>query len=175
MLENIQAHSFMVARAAMVIAKELQSAGNRLSVRKVMAGALLHDIGKTLSLRDGRDHCVIGMEICLQHRMGELAPIVAEHVVLRTDDPSGACSEKEIVYYADKRVKHDEIVSLQERLADILDRYGRDKADLCSAIRRNFSRCEALQAKLFRSLPFGPDELARMVRRGDDPFTFHPA
>jgi hypothetical protein len=34
-------------------------------------------------------------------------------------------TEEEIVNYADKRVQHDRIVSLEERFSDLMDRYGK--------------------------------------------------
>ena len=35
-----------------------------------------------------------------------------------------SAEEREIVFYADKRVMHDRIVSLDERVADLVRRYG---------------------------------------------------
>mgnify|MGYP001592569718 CR=1 FL=1 len=35
--------------------------------------------------------------------------------------------EEKLLYYADKRVKHDQVVSLKNRLADLRKRYNRDK------------------------------------------------
>jgi len=37
---------------------------------------------------------------------------------------SARLSEREIVYYADKRVLHDGIVTVEERVLDLLQRYG---------------------------------------------------
>jgi hypothetical protein len=36
----------------------------------------------------------------------------------------GPLEEREIVHYADKRVMHDRIVSLEERMEDLVVRYG---------------------------------------------------
>jgi hypothetical protein len=47
------------------------------------------------------------------------------------------------IIYADKRVKHDRIVSLRERRADILDRYG-TTADRCRRIGRSFRQVEEI-------------------------------
>ena len=54
----------------------------------------------------------------------EIAPIVGEHVRLKNYHLNGAFSEKEVVYYADKRVKHDRVVTLKERQDYIIERYG---------------------------------------------------
>ena len=123
MLQNIKAHSLVVARVAHLIARSLDDAGCMISIEKVTAGALMHDIGKTSSLESGRDHSEIGRQICLENSLDEIADIVGEHVRLKAYDLNDGFSEKEIVFYSDKRVNHDRIVSLEERLAYILERY----------------------------------------------------
>ena len=51
--------------------------------------------------------------------MDEIADIVGEHVTLKSYDPVGFITEQEIVYYADKRVNHAAVVSLEERLGEV--------------------------------------------------------
>ena len=168
MLDNIKSHSVVVARVAHLIAKGLMDAGIDISVEKVMAGALLHDIGKTPSLRSGGDHCEIGRQICLQNHLDEIADIVGEHVTLKDYSISGTYSEKGIVYYADKRVNHDSIVSLQERLAYIILRYGRNQEGLCRQIRKNFEFCKLVEKRLFSKLDFSPEALPELLENTSD-------
>lgn len=163
MLDNIRAHSVVVAKAARLIAQGLREAEIDISIQITTAGALLHDIGKTASLQSGQDHSVIGKRICLNNHLDEIAPIVREHVRLKDHALNGGYSEKEIVFYADKRVNHDRVVSLDERLAYILDRYSRGQEQLSRAIRKNFLLCRQVEEKLFRKLSFGPEALAPMV------------
>lgn len=66
-----------------------------------------------------------------------------------------------IVYYADKRVRHNVVVNLDERLEYILDHYGKGTPDRRELIRKNFNKCLALEQHLFHWLPFGPKELGR--------------
>lgn len=167
MLANIRAHSVVVAKVACIIAQGLRETDIDISVETVTAGALLHDIGKTASLQSGQDHSKIGRQICLENHLDEIAPIVAEHVRLKDYRLNGNYSEKEIVFYADKRVNHDQIVSLDERLAYILERYGRGREGLSRAIRENFSLCRQIQEKLFGKLAFSPEALSRMVADGE--------
>ena len=124
MLPNIKDHSIIVARVAEIITNGLIAAGHKLSMDRVIAGALLHDIGKTACLDNNDDHAAKGVKICLAHNLDPIADIVGEHVILRNYSPGNNFTEKEIVYYADKRVNHDQVVSLEERLTYILDRYG---------------------------------------------------
>jgi uncharacterized protein len=164
MLENIRAHSIVVARIACLIAAGLRDSGLAISVEKTTAGALLHDIGKTASFSSGRDHSEIGSQICMESHADEIAEIVAEHVTLKSYNPNGRFSEKEIVYYADKRVNHDTIVSLEQRLAYILDRYGRNQDVIALRIRVNFETCKEVEAKLLGRLNIRPDALADLVK-----------
>jgi len=162
MLGNIRDHSMLVARVAALLVDNIRQAGAVLSRERAVAGALLHDIGKTACLNTEEDHAARGREVCLAHGMVEIAEIVAQHVILR-DTGREAFTEEEIVYYADKRVNHDQVVSLAERLVYILDRYGRQDARRHQAIRANFERCKALENRIFAGLPFGPVEVAARI------------
>ena len=172
MLKNIRAHSVMVAKVASVIVKGLKGAGLDISVKKAIAGALLHDIGKTSSLNSGEDHAEIGRQICLQNNFEEIADIVGEHIRLANYSLNSRYSEKEIVFYADKRVNHDKIVSLKERLDYLIERYGGNQEGLEDAIRMNFDLCKAVEKKLFTRLDFGPESLASLAANEDIESTF---
>ncbi|MBW1980803.1 MAG: HDIG domain-containing protein [Deltaproteobacteria bacterium] len=163
MLDNIREHSIVVAKIAHLIAETLSTAGARVSVEATLAAALLHDIGKTLCLRNGGDHAALGRVICLRHKFDEIADIIGEHVILQTFDPQDGISEKEIVYYADKRVNHSSVVSLDERLRYILERYGRDNPLRRQWIISNFATCRAVERKLFAHLHFTPSEVGRLI------------
>jgi uncharacterized protein len=163
MLENIRAHSMVVEKVASLLARGLRRAGQTVVLEKVSAGALLHDIAKTECLRTKEDHAKKGKEICLDHRFYEIADLVGEHIVLADFDFRDPVREKEIVYYADKRVNHDAVVSLDERLAYLLGHYGRNEKALCERIRKNFRVCKALERKLFSLLSFHPEDIALLI------------
>ena len=168
MLENIKAHSVVVARVTCLIAQALRETDVDISVEMATAAALMHDIGKTASIKSGQDHSEIGQQICLKNHLDEIAPIVAEHVRLRNYTLNGDFSEKEIVYYADKRVKHDRIVNLDERLAYIIGRYGKNRKDITRAIERNFSFCEQVEERLFEKLKFSPESVSYMAENQNE-------
>ncbi len=173
MLDNIRHHSLVVARVADQLVRDLETAGPPRGApdrRLVIAGALLHDIAKTPCLDASCEHAQVGAEICREHGFPEVAGIVAEHVILRDHDPDryagGRFTAGEIVYYADKRVRHTEVVSLEERLAYILDHYGRNDPRLHRLIRKNFQKCVELERHLFHTLGMTPRQLAdRMTGR----------
>jgi putative nucleotidyltransferase with HDIG domain len=171
MLENIQAHSFVVARVAESLLEGLgragKSTGPPLDKEEVIAGALLHDIAKTLCLNTDCRHAEIGRQICLDLGYPELSEIVAEHVVLKnfTADlyAQGIFGTKEIVFYADKRVCHDQVVSLAGRLEYILERYGDNNPAKKKLIHQNFQQTLEFEKYLFSFLDFLPDEITKYM------------
>jgi uncharacterized protein len=163
MLDNIKAHSIVVEKVAALLAENLVGAGEKLRLDVVTAGALMHDIAKTLCLGSSEDHAKKGKEICLENQLDEIADIVAEHIILAGYDPNRPVSEKELVYYADKRVTHDRIVSLEERVEYLVTRYGRNQEWIHQRIRDNFRQCKEVEKKIFSKLSFSPDALDRMI------------
>lgn len=153
----------MVARVAGFIAKEMQGVGKDISMDVTIAAALLHDIAKTPSLNSKEDHAQKGRELCLRHQFHEIADIVGEHVVLVSGVPQSCCTEKEIVYYADKRVLHDKVVSLDERLGYIIERYGANDGHLCRLIKDNFMNCRVIEEKIFDLLAYQADDISALV------------
>ena len=123
MLSNIREHSDRVMRVALAICDNL-SAGTAIDRELVMAGALLHDIRKTRSLQTRESHDITGGELLRGLGYRRVAFIVEQHVIFRNFDPAGPLREDEIVYYADKRVMHHHIVSVDERIEDLVVRYG---------------------------------------------------
>ncbi|MBN1907283.1 MAG: HDIG domain-containing protein [Deltaproteobacteria bacterium] len=163
MLDNIRAHSFKVEKVASLIAKGLTGAGIDISFAKVSAGALLHDIAKTMCLDSDVDHAVKGKEICIKNGFSEIADIVGEHIYLADYQPCNSVTEQEIIYYSDKRVNHDMIVPLEKRLEYILERYARNKEALVKRIEDNFRICREVEKKIFRYLSFTPEDIMQMV------------
>lgn len=166
MLVNIRHHSLVVARLAARIHAGLCSTAPdhpQCDGNLVITGALLHDIAKTPCLRNNGDHAKIGADICRQEGFPEIAAIVEEHVILGQYEPeryqNGFFNAREIVYYADKRVRHHLVVDLTERLEYILEHYGRGNPVRQALIRDNFAKCLTLENHLFHWLPFAPEDL----------------
>jgi putative nucleotidyltransferase with HDIG domain len=177
MLDNIRAHSLTVAKVArsllMGITETRESGRNVPDTDLVLAGALLHDIAKTPCLDNKCDHARIGRDICLEHGYPAIGEIVREHVVLKDFSidryAQGIFLAKEIVYYADKRVRHDSIVSLHERMAYIIERYGNQDNFRHQQIEENFQRCQILEHHLFSLINFTASELADKVATDKTP------
>ena len=171
MLDNIRAHSSVVARVAESLVDGLQRAGKSSAPlpdrEEAVVGALLHDIAKTLCIKTGCRHAEIGREICLELGYPEMGEIVAEHVVLKNFRADlyamGIFGAKEIVFYADKRVCHDQVVSLDDRLEYILGRYGDHNPAKEYLIRQNFKQTIDFETYLFGYLDFKPEEISSYI------------
>jgi putative nucleotidyltransferase with HDIG domain len=170
MLPNIRRHSLLVARIAELISGclyEKLPPGQAPEQNLCVSGALLHDIAKTPCLKEGCDHAATGAEICRRHGFPEIAEIVAGHIILHDFSPEkykqGLFQAKDIVYYADKRVRHDAVVSLAERREYILENYGGNDERVQEGIRNNFRKCGQLEDALFSFLDFSPDQLWQQV------------
>jgi putative nucleotidyltransferase with HDIG domain len=163
MLENIKAHSIMVEKVANVIAREVIKNGVDISMDLITAGALMHDIAKTPCLNTRSNHALIGSEICISNHFEEIADIVREHVIIEGFNPESVVNETEIIYYADKRINHDRLVSLEERLDYLLIRYAKGNKRIEGLIEENFIQCRKVEKKIFSHLSFGPEDLADMI------------
>lgn len=125
MLPNIIDHSIQVKNVSVIIYENLEGK-NSLNLELIIASALLHDIAKTSSIKNKElRHDLEGGEILRNLGYAEIAEIVESHVIFPGFDPDGPVTEKEIIYYADKRVMHDKIVSIDSRIEDLVKRYGK--------------------------------------------------
>ena len=121
---NVIAHSETVCRVAVRIADILQNRGIIVDRPIIIAGALLHDIEKTSI----NDHIIVGYELVKSLGFPEVALLVKKHGLAHVDNDEFVPKtwEEKIVFYADKRVKNDRLVSVDERFEYIRQRYNRD-------------------------------------------------
>jgi len=158
MLDNIRAHSDKVRLVALTLADWLAEAGIPLRRRAVEVGALLHDIAKTACLGTERRHDREGQEILNGLGYPQLGRLVARHVFL---PPGHPIDEIMVVNYADKRVKHDQIVNLDERYRYILKRYGHGDPQRIARIANGLRQAQKVEQTLFAPLAPGrtPDDI----------------
>ena len=123
MLPNIVEHSIQVMHVSLAITDNLKS-GVFVNRDMVVAAALLHDITKTRSLVTKERHDTSGGDLLRELGFPLIAEIVEQHVIIQNINLEGRLEEREIVYYAGKRVLHDTIVTINERLLDLMERYG---------------------------------------------------
>ena len=120
---NVIEHCKTVCKVAEEIVEKLIKNGTQVNKELVIAGALLHDIERAKD-----DHVIRGANLIKKLGYPEVAEVIAKHTLYKiknkTNQPKTV--EQKIVFYSDKRVKGNEIVSLEERYKDIKERYGVD-------------------------------------------------
>ncbi len=150
--KNIRAHMKAVARVALKLGKAIQKKGQPIKLRELKTAALLHDIVKLcdfaevdfkkiphkptkMELKTWRryikkyhviGHAEAGYQIVKKYNQ-EVAVMIKKHgykslIAAKKKDRPTTIEEK-ILYYADKRVKHDKMVTLKERISDGQKRY----------------------------------------------------
>jgi len=143
-------HCLAVEKVAVFLAKKLQEAGEEIDVGLVSRGALLHDIDKpqTIDSETIHRHGFLGKEILEAEVLPACGEIAVKHRLfcVLEENPFSSWEEK-IVYYADKRVRHDQIVSLDARFVYLLERYGKEKEVI-----EKISSCKPFVEKVEREI-----------------------
>jgi putative nucleotidyltransferase with HDIG domain len=160
MLPHIVRHSELVTDVALLIARKLNSRGQYLDLALVEAGALLHDITKTICIKTKENHAQTGGELLASLGCPAVANIVRQHICLDpgSSDPN-AVTEAEVVNYADKRVKHQEVVDIDERFRDVLDRYVKKLPGLQARLEEVQLDTQLLERKIFSKIDISPEQI----------------
>ncbi len=166
MMDHIVVHSMQVCRVATYLTGHLNSKRNRLNHDLIRAAALLHDITKTRSFDTEENHALTGGQFLAEQGYPGVGELVRQHVRLDAYPDPVTLGEAEIINYADKRVLHDKIVGLDQRLEYILVRYGREPEHQ-ARIHWLWSKTLALENKIFSDLALTPPDLNRLLNAED--------
>ena len=158
MMDHIVSHSILVCQVAMLLVDHLSARNIYLNREMIQASALLHDITKTRSFKTKENHAQTGEQLLCDLGYPEVGCIIGQHVVLNEYVFSEPPVEVEIVNYADKRVLHDKVVSLKDRMTYVLKNYGKQSINH-ERIVRLWESTEQLEEKIFAPLPFSPGDL----------------
>ena len=161
MLENIIHHSLEVAKVALFLSGELNKKGQKIDLGLVEAASLLHDLTKTECLKTKGDHAQTGSQLLKGMGYERVGEVVARHIWLGEEGDPSSVSEEEIVNYADKRVMHDRIVSLEERFGDLKERYGRHQRAM-DYLEQLQKEIYGIENKIFFILQINPDDLQHL-------------
>jgi putative nucleotidyltransferase with HDIG domain len=155
---HIRNHSLVVTEVALYLARLLNRNGTQLNLKLIESAGLLHDIAKMRCIKTGENHARLGAQMLRKWGYFLLAPIVEEHILIDPSHLKGPLTESLIVNYADKRVKHEEIVSLEDRFEDLAQRYGKTP-QARATIQEKLRLYLGLEEKIFDHLTIEPDEL----------------
>ena len=154
---HIVGHSVSVAKTALLLGEELNTIGRQQNMALLAAAGVLHDIAKFATLKTGEDHAQVGADWLDEKGLKSVAWVVRHHVRLQLNlfQP---VDEKELVFYADKRVQHERIVTLAQRFIDLQERYGKNVVSLGS-LEKMKEITLGLENKIFTGLSWLPEEM----------------
>lgn len=120
MEERLAAHCKAVASMALVLSERLNAKGYNLNLQRIELASLLHDMW-----RGEKSHAKTGGDELINAGQPELSEIVRQHM---HPDPGEEqrISEVTVVYLADKLLKEDVPVKLEERYKSKARRYAQD-------------------------------------------------
>ncbi|QGY40738.1 HDIG domain-containing protein [Pseudodesulfovibrio cashew] len=125
MLDNVAEHSREVARVATFVAERGKALGLNVDVATVRASALLHDIAKTYTIRHGGNHSQLGGAWTMDITGNPAIAVgITHHVYWHFAMDIDKYFTPLAVIYADKRVRHNRLVSIETRFKDLTSRYG---------------------------------------------------
>jgi hypothetical protein len=158
MLPNIVKHSYRVCQVARFLGLALAGPNGGPDPALIIASSLLHDITKTRSLKTREDHAETGGRLLEELGHPQVARVVRGHVKLEAADGLDPIREVHILNYADKRVRHETVVSLAERFMDLMERYG-TTPERRTRLEQMRETAVELEKTIFRRTDCSPDDL----------------
>jgi uncharacterized protein len=120
-------HCQAVTDFAMEIARKLQAKGLKINLELVEAGAMLHDLGRAKT--HGVEHSLMGAQMAQKIGLPQpVIDIIKRHVGAGITQEEAAwlgwpkdvyvpqTLEEKVVCYADKRIEHDKVVSIETEI-----------------------------------------------------------
>src|SRR3989338_9183253 len=125
--DNIIAHTTKVCEFSLKVCDVLEKRGIQVNKELVAAAALLHDIKK---LEPG-EHEIEGAKYIESLGYPKVGVLIKKHGLKHSFDKEfiPATWEEKIIFYSDKRVKNDKVVSIDERFEYIKQTYKREDVE----------------------------------------------
>ena len=139
--EKIEKHCFAVACTALDLVGRLNSAGAGLDEKLVLAAALLHDIA-----RREPDHALAGARLLETRGYPLVAAVVGPHMDIDVSEER-PLTESEVVYYADKIVRGNTLVSINDRFGATLRKF-KDDPQASEAVLNRMRQAERIKKKM---------------------------
>lgn len=136
--DNIIAHTKKVCEFSLKVCDMLEGRNIKVNKDLVAAAALLHDIKKL----DPGEHEIEADKLMQSLGYPEVGMVIKKHGLkhLFESEFMPKTWEEKVVFYADKRVKNDKIVSVDERFEYIKQRYKSDDVEKEIELTKNFEK-----------------------------------
>ena len=185
--KNVREHMKMVARVAVFIASRFKEKDIDVDIELIEKASLLHDLIRVCNFKTfdhkgyrtdppseqelaewtkikatyGSMHHAEAACQVLKQIYPELAEVIGKHrYSLIGTDLGPKTWEEKIVNYADKRVAHDKVVSVEERQNYTLWKEKRDK--LTEEENQKLKRLKELENEIFSKLDIKPEDLQKL-------------
>lgn len=155
------AHVQNVAAIAYQIAIWVDQSCAQCSPLLAHRGALVHDIAK-LEEGQGKNHAQLAAEFLISQNQPELAEIARRHLIsdMENGENDPVTWEEKIVNYADKLSEGSQLVSLDERLAYIKERY----PAFSDKILRNTPKIKKLESEILDCLQLTENQFHTLLK-----------
>jgi alpha-ribazole phosphatase len=155
--EQVIAHSMVVAELARTLAALLNRTGLALDLPLIVAAGRLHDIA-----RGQPDHAAAGSKLISEMGYPCVGAVVAKHMDIQSNGPS--VDEADLIYFADKYVEEDRLVSLDARFQISMSRYA-DRPDILKKILRRFDEAKNIGRRIEAILGCPVENMVRRYER----------
>ncbi len=148
MPENIMGHTATVRRVANYLAKKI-SKKKKIDLDAVDKAALMHDFLKWHCIENKCRHAQEAAKVLEGKGYKEFGEIIRLHGLEEVTGFNGKTPiETKVVWYADKRVTHDKVSTLEERYAYIEQHYGSQSEKKMREIKSTIERASKLEEEL---------------------------
>lgn len=158
---TLLAHVLNVAAISYQIAIWMRDKGYPVNPVLAHRGGFLHDLAK-LKDESQKNHGVLAAEILSKKNQIELSEIARRHLIgnLLSEDNRPQTWEEKIVNYADKLSEGSSVVSLEERLLALQQRY----PNFAEKIRKNTPLIKALENEILEPLGCTPEVFLKELK-----------
>jgi len=158
---TLLSHVINVAAIAYQLSYWLHQTGVNVNPLLTHRGGLLHDVCK-LNDQEQKNHAMLAGDFLLAQNQFELSEIARRHLIgnLTSDELKPITWEEKIVNYADKLSEGNVLVSLDQRLEALQQRY----PEFAEKIRKNIPFVKKLETEITDALNTSPDELMKNLK-----------
>jgi len=151
--DHVIKHCIMVTETALRIGRALNNRGCILDLGLIQGAGLIHDIARVED-----KHWEIGAEIASELGYVQEAEIIKIHMFYNGDPSQEEINETDIICLADRMVKEDQYVGLNNRMQYILDKF-KDNPDAIERIRERIEDNKAMILRIEKIIGASIDSL----------------